>query len=160
MSYCFQCTGILPPWLSLFMDILFLFSNCKWNCFLNFSHYHFISHPLTSHPWASHQFRFQSLQFMNCSYMPMCVCSVTSIMSDSLQPYGCSPPVSSVHAIVQARLLEWLLCPPPEGLPDPGIKPTPPAPPASQVDFLLLNHWGRCLICTVNAFYVSLIQWF
>ena len=60
MSYYFQCTGILPPWLSLFLDILFLFYNCKWNCFLNFSHYHFIRHPVTSHFWASHQFRFQS----------------------------------------------------------------------------------------------------
>ena len=24
MSYCFQCTGILPSWLNLFLGILFL----------------------------------------------------------------------------------------------------------------------------------------
>ena len=50
------------------------------------------------------------------------VCYVTS---DSLQPYGlCSPPGSSVHGILQARILEWVACPPPGDLPDPGIKPT------------------------------------
>ena len=31
----------------------------------------------------------------------------SSVMSDSLQPYACSPPGSSVHGILQARVLEW-----------------------------------------------------
>ena len=31
-----------------------------------------------------------------------------SIMSDSLQPLGCSPPGSSVRGISQARILEWV----------------------------------------------------
>ena len=35
----------------------------------------------------------------------------------------CSPPGSSVHGILQARILEWLPCPPPGDLPDPGIEP-------------------------------------
>ena len=35
------------------------------------------------------------------------LCSVTSVMSDSLGPYGCIPPNSSVHEILQARILEW-----------------------------------------------------
>ena len=35
----------------------------------------------------------------------------------------CSPPGSSVHGILQARILEWLPCPPPGDLPYPGIKP-------------------------------------
>ena len=34
-----------------------------------------------------------------------------------------SPPGSSVHGIVQARTLEWVALPSPEGLPDPGIEP-------------------------------------
>ena len=34
-----------------------------------------------------------------------------------------SPPGSSVHGILQARVLEWVLCPPPGDLPDPGIEP-------------------------------------
>ena len=36
--------------------------------------------------------------------------------------------------ILQARILEWFLCPPPGDLPNPGIKPRSPALP---VDFLL-----------------------
>ena len=38
-------------------------------------------------------------------------------------PVDCSLPGSSVHGVLQARILEWLPCPPPEDLPDPGIKP-------------------------------------
>ena len=36
----------------------------------------------------------------------------------------CSPPGSSVHGILQARILEWVACPPPGGLPHPRIEPT------------------------------------
>ena len=42
-----------------------------------------------------------------------------------------SPPGSCVHGILQARTLEWLLCPPPGELPNPGIEP---GSPALQVD--------------------------
>ena len=39
----------------------------------------------------------------------------------------CSPPGLSVHGIIlQARILEWLPCPPPWDLPDLGIEPTSP----------------------------------
>ena len=38
-----------------------------------------------------------------------------------------SPPGSSVHGIVHARILEWILFPPPVNLPDPGIEPESPA---------------------------------
>ena len=44
-------------------------------------------------------------------------------MSDFLQSYGLRPPGSSVHGILQARILERIAFPPPEDLPDPGIKP-------------------------------------
>ena len=37
-------------------------------------------------------------------------------------PMDCSPPDSSVHGILQARILSGLQCPPPGGLPDPGIE--------------------------------------
>ena len=39
------------------------------------------------------------------------VCSVSSVMSDSLQPKDFSPPGSSVHGILQARILEWVAMP-------------------------------------------------
>ena len=38
----------------------------------------------------------------------------------------CSPTASTVHGILQARILEWVSCPPPGNLPDPGIKPASP----------------------------------
>ena len=37
-----------------------------------------------------------------------CVCQILSVMSDSLQPYGLYLPGSSVHGILQARILEWV----------------------------------------------------
>ena len=52
-----------------------------------------------------------------CVYECVCVCPRTcacmySVMSDSLKPYGlCSPPGSSVHGILQARILEWVAIP-------------------------------------------------
>ena len=42
----------------------------------------------------------------------MRVCSVASVVSDSLQTYGlCSLPGSSVQWILQARILEWVAIP-------------------------------------------------
>ena len=38
-------------------------------------------------------------------------------------PMDCSPPGFSVHGILQARYWIGLPCPPPEDLPNPGIKP-------------------------------------
>ena len=46
-------------------------------------------------------------------------------------PMDCSPPGSSVHEILQARVLEWVAAP--EDLPNPG---TEPASPALQIDSL------------------------
>ena len=42
------------------------------------------------------------------SWWCVCECSVASIMSDSCDPMNCSPPGSSVHRILQARILEWV----------------------------------------------------
>ena len=45
-------------------------------------------------------------------------------------PVDCRPPGSSVHGILQARILEWVACPPPGDLPDPGIEPSSLVSPA------------------------------
>ena len=60
-------------------------------------------------------------------------------------PLDHSPPVSSVHGILQARILEWvaMLCPPPWILPDLGIEP---ASLALQANSFPLSHWGRPII--------------
>jgi len=56
---------------------------------------------------------------------------------------NCSPPDSSVHGILQARILErGLPCSLPGDLPGPGIKPASPMAPALKADSLLLSHRG------------------
>ena len=45
----------------------------------------------------------------------------------------CDPMDYTVHGILQARILEWLPCPPPGDLPNSGIKPRSPT---LQVDSL------------------------
>ena len=37
----------------------------------------------------------------------VCVCSVASVVSDSVRPHGLQLPGSSIHGILQARILEW-----------------------------------------------------
>ena len=41
----------------------------------------------------------------------VCVCSVTSVLSDSCDPMNYSLPGSSLHGILQGRLLEWVAMP-------------------------------------------------
>ena len=60
-------------------------------------------------------------------------------------PILCDPmdsPGSSVHGILQARILEWVTMLSSRDLSDPGIELTPPAAPDLQVDSLWLSHWG------------------
>ena len=45
-----------------------------------------------------------------CIHTSMCV-SVTSAMSDFEQPLDYSPLGSSIHGILQARILEWVAMP-------------------------------------------------
>ena len=49
---------------------------------------------------------------------------------------------SSVHGILQARILECVAMPSPEDLPNSGIEPETPAAPALQADSLPLSHQG------------------
>ena len=39
----------------------------------------------------------------------------------------CNPPISSVHGILQAIILQWVAISTPGDLPDPGLEPWPPA---------------------------------
>ena len=55
-------------------------------------------------------------------------------------PTDCSPPGSSVHGILQARILDVLPFPSTGDLPDPG---TEPGSPALQADFYHLSHHGK-----------------
>ena len=55
-------------------------------------------------------------------------------------PMDCSPPGSSVHGILQARILEWVAIASTGELPNPGITP---GSPAWQVDSLLSEPPGQ-----------------
>ena len=54
-------------------------------------------------------------------------------------PTDCSPPVSSVHGILQVRILEWVAIPISRGSSPQGVEP---GSPALQADSLPLNHQG------------------
>ena len=78
----------------------------------------------------------------------MHACSVAKSCLALCNPMDCSPPSSSVHGILLARILKWVAISrgsfsgkihSPEDLPDPGLKP---ASPALQVDSLPLSHVG------------------
>ena len=60
-------------------------------------------------------------------------------------PLDHSPPVSSVHGILQARILEWvaMLCPPPWILPDLGIEPASSVAPALAGGFFTAEPPGK-----------------
>ena len=58
----------------------------------------------------------------------------------------CSPRGSSVHGVLQARVLEWVAVPPPGDLPDPGLEPVSPESPALEADSLLLSRRGSPLV--------------
>ena len=55
-------------------------------------------------------------------------------------PKDCSPPGSSVHGILQARILEWVAILSLGDIPDPGIKP---GCPALQADSLPSETQGK-----------------
>ena len=66
--------------------------------------------------------------------------SVTQLCPTLCDPVGCSPPGSSVHGILQARILEWVAIPFLGDLPDAGIELRPPA---LQADSLLSEPPGK-----------------
>ena len=48
-------------------------------------------------------------------------------------PIGCSPPGSSLHGILQARILEWVAISFSRDFPDPGIKHGSPVAPEKLI---------------------------
>ena len=71
-----------------------------------------------------------------------------SVISDSLWLHGLyNPQGSSVHGIFQARILEWVVLPPPGDLPDTGVKSASLASPliGRQVIYRCTT-WEDCLL--------------
>ena len=63
----------------------------------------------------------------------------------------CNLPGSSVHGILQERILEWLPFPTPAELPDPGIEPASPMSPALHADSLLTEPSGKLKITMIYS---------
>ena len=98
-----------------------------------------------------------------------------SVVSDFLRPHpmDCSPPGSSVHGVLQARILEWVPIPFSTGSSQPRTEPPSPAlhyePPGeprgsegwdnNQVDkvdmFLCTNFWWTSSVLLVQGRYLS-----
>ena len=71
-------------------------------------------------------------------------------------PMDCSLPGSSVHGILQARIMEWVAMPFSRCLLNPGIKPASSVAPALQVDSLPLSHqWSPHLRIYTNWNYTE-----
>ena len=70
--------------------------------------------------------------------LTLCVKSLQSCLT-IYDPVDCGLPGSSVHGILQARILEGVPVPSSRDLSYPGIKL---ASPTLQADSLLLSHWG------------------
>ena len=78
---------------------------------------------------------------LTCAWMPLQSCLTLH------DPVDRSPPGSSVHGILLARILELVAIPPPGDLPDPGVEPASPESPALQADSLPLSHQeSPCLL--------------
>ena len=77
----------------------------------------------------------------------MAACSVTSVMSYSLEPHGLLPWQAPL-SMGSSRQEYWsgLPCLPPEDLPDPGIEPMPPESFALQADSLPTEVPGNPII--------------
>ena len=77
----------------------------------------------------------------------MCVLSCFSHVWLFCNPMDCSWPDSSVHWILQARMLEWISMHPPGDLPDPGIEPMSLKCPALAGRFFTISatHGSPCV---------------
>ena len=73
-------------------------------------------------------------------------------------PMDCSLTGSSVHAILQAKILGWIATPSSEDLPNPGIRPTSSVAPELQADSLPLSHWGSPTVGHI-AIITAVIMW-
>ena len=71
-----------------------------------------------------------------CVRARVCVHACAQLCLTLCHSVDYSPPGSSVHGILQVRLLEWVAFPPLGDLPDPGIERMSPVSPALQADAL------------------------
>ena len=78
----------------------------------------------------------------------MCVCLVIQSCLTLCNTMGCSPPGSSVHGILQARVLEWVAISYSRSISNPEMEPTSPVSPALAGRFFTAEP--QCVLYTWN----------
>ena len=82
----------------------------------------------------------------------MCVCvKLLHLCSTLCDPMDYSPPGSSIHGILQARILEWVAVPSPEHHPYPGIEPMSPVASGLQVNSFTAKPPGKSICLLANS---------
>ena len=76
-----------------------------------------------------------------------CACLVAQSCPTLCDPMDCSPPGSSVHGILQARILGWVAVSFSGDLPDPGSEPASLTSPALVSGFSITSApWASCVL--------------
>ena len=115
--------------LSRLSSLLYLLSPSPLPSFLFSSHLFFLFKlNIYGHNWPFLLQLWKLIGFVSFFRTKLCFkVLVTKLCLTLCDPMDCSPPRSSVHGILQARILQWLAIPSPGDLPDPGIKPGSPS---------------------------------
>ena len=101
------------------------------------------------HCWAV----FHRTTQISHNYICLLACSGASAMYNSLWPYGSSPG-SSVHDVLQARILKWIVMPSSRGSSQPGIKSTSPVSSAFQILYPLSHLESHIYVCVCIYIYM------
>ena len=127
----------IPESYGNFAFSIWVIVNCFTNWLLHYRHPHwlYIRISFSPHLISTHTLLFlfiisSSITILRimwwCALMALIWISLITVlvshMSDSLQPHLCSPPGSSVHEILQARMLEWVAIPFSSGSSDLGTE--------------------------------------
>ena len=101
-------------------------------------------------------------QHGRCLVHSVCVCVHAKSVQSCLtlcDPVDWSPPGSSVHGILQARMWSGLACPSPGDLPDPGIEPEVLRSPVLAGGFFTTSAiWKAQRICFSSVQFSSVTQ--
>ena len=110
----------------------------KENLEMNRSHSSYFIDEVTE--FDSEIYAFPKLSVKRWIYVAV-LCLVAQWYPTLCNPLDWGPPGSSVHGILQARILEWVTFSPPGNLPHPGTEPESPAFPALEGDSFRWATW-------------------
>ena len=104
--------------------------------------FHFLSLFANQDPQVKTHTHTHPVLFQRYNATSMCVCSVARSCLTLWESVDCSLPVSSVHGILQTRILEWVAISTSKGSSHPGIDQESPASPILAGAFLITEPPG------------------